>query len=780
MVRTGRSVDVSETRGSRLLKARDGGTRPGNLPVQLKEFVGRRRELAELSKAVEEHRLVTLLGPVGIGKTRLGLKLAEELWGDFADGAWLIELAHASEPELLAEKVATAMGITQPGVGSICDALRRRQALLLLDNCETILDHLAPVLDRLLTSAPRLRVVATSKKPIGIEYERRYPVPPLELPDAGRGYSPFELGQMDAVALFVSRARLRHADFALDATNGHDVARLVRFLDGLPLALELAAGWAATLSPVELLAYVSDHPQDLVDPDGRPRNPDHANLWEAIGASYAALPAPSQELVRELAVFEGGWSVESMRAVCRSDAAASMLVLRDLIERSFVTVDARPGGPNRFRMLGVIRRYAMTRLCEDGGFEAVAARFAAYFGQLAATASSRLTTRDGPAALQELDVELDNLRALMTLAGIDPELRLRTAVALGTYWLFRGLLAEGRLRLETALRAGSPAARVEALVSLSRLAWSQGELAHAARIGRHAFRAARVTGDRAGEAWALVRMAQAAFDLGQVPSSGCLASRAAGLAEELSDERLSAACALHLGQVALVEQRLDDAEAFLRRAIHLFSRTGRVDQHAIALAVRGRLRLAQGRLDEAETSLIESLSMLRDFRLPKHTVAVVESLAAVSTDRGDRGRAARLFGGAAGLLDRIGARPPRTAPMRQPILDRLDRLQRPEDLQAKEEGRAMDLDETIAYALGDPAPPTDVPEGDEVVAAPLSPQELRVGRLVAEGLTNVQVAKRLHLSARTVEGHIAHACNKLGCNNRVELTREMLRRGLIG
>ena len=764
------------------MRVRERELPPGNLPVQLKEFVGRREELAELSSAVRDNRLVTLLGPVGIGKTRLALRLAEELSGEFPDGAWLVELAGVSDAEVVIETIASVMGAMarQRGdpLASLCDAVRNRRALIVVDNCEQVLDQLAPVLARLLRSSPHLRVIATSRTPIRIGGERQYPVPPLAQQRPGSRYAPEDLGRMDAVALFVSRARLRRPGFAVDESNGQDVVRLVRFLDGLPLALELAAGWAATLSPAELLRHITGRMQDLVEHE-RAGNPRHASLWAAIDSSFLALAPACRALLVQLAVFSGGWNVEAMQAVCDPETDAPMVVLRDLVDHSLVTMQASPGGPTRFRMLQVIRRYAMQRLREAGQDEAVERRFAAHFARLAATAASALTTRAGPGWLQVLDVELDNLRAVLALDRVDPDLRLRVATALVPYWHFRGLLAEGRLRLDAALAGDpAPALAVAGLNGLARLSWSQGELGHAARVGRRAFRTARLAGDRAGEAWALVWIAKAGYESGRVRWACCLAERACQLGDELADERLIAACVLQLGEVAAVEGRLDDADALLGRAIQLYTRTEQVDQEAIALLLQGRLRLQQGRLDEAEAAFIRSLSTLRDFRLPRHTAPLVESLAAVFAGRGDRVRAARLAGAGAGLLQRMGARPPATAPGRNQVLSRLGPLQTVEARRAFEEGRTMELDEVIADALGDPAPPPVADEGAVDLAMPLSPRELEVAGLVAQGLTNQEIGRRLFISQRTVEGHVSGACNKFGFNNRVELAAEIIRRGL--
>ena len=758
----------------------------GNLPVQHKSFVGRQREIAELIGLVRRHRLVTLLGPVGIGKTRLALRLAETIQHDFRDGAWFVELTSPSQSVPLADTFARVLGVAASDgsdpLTRLCAALHGCRCLLVVDNCEGVVDQLATVVQRLVHECPDLKVVATSKRPVRIDAEREWRVPALDLPEADRDYSAAQLEAMDSVALFVERARRRDEAFAVERSGAGDVIGLVRYLDGLPLALELAAAWTGTLSPGELLLHLRRHPHDLEDGD-RGGDPRHSSLRAAIDSSYRSLDHECQELVAELSVFPSGWNLDAMDAVCAQGTGVSRAALRQLIDRSFVTMQAAPGGPTRYRMLGVIRRYAMNQLEETGHVDATLRRFVRHFADLATAAGSHLTTRDGPRWLQVLDVELDNLRAVLTLDQADPDDRLRVALALVPYWHLRGLLGEGLNRLDVIVRSGLPRspAVVQALNGLSRLSWARGDTDMAARMARQAFHVARRIHDSPGVAWSLVRMAQASFDANCPAAARRCAEHAHRLSAGWADGPLAAACLFQLGQVALVEGRLDEADTTLRRAIDLFARNDQVDQEAIALLILGRVRLRQDRIDDAEAVLIRSLSGVREFALPRHTVPIVESLAVVALRQGNRPRAARLYGGAAGLLRRMGARPPARAPMRKPNVVLLQPLATaPDTRRTFEEGCTMDVVALIAHALGDPTPvPEVVQDRSEPASDVLTARQLEVAELVAKGMTNKEIGARLHIKDRTVERHISDICDKWTCNNRTEIAVALMKRTLV-
>jgi predicted ATPase/DNA-binding CsgD family transcriptional regulator len=745
-----------------------------NLPAELSPFMGRERELSELSRLVHGTRLVSLLGPAGIGKTRLALRLAAMVARRFPDGAWLVQLAPVADGSLLPAVIAGALGIAEARPDetlSVLDAaIASREMLLVLDNCEHLVEHAAAVIEHLLRRCPGLTVLLTSRERLGVFGEVAWRVPPLDVPRPDRSYTLDELERVEAVALFADRARRANARFAVTPANQVDVVDLVRRLDGLPLAVELAAGWMETLSPGELARELDDRYQILVA-RGPVMSERHTSLWAAIDASYHRLDQAARDLFCQLGVFAGGWNLGGMAAVCRLESAPAVEVLGRLVDHSFVTVVPTAEGPTRYRLLNVLRRYALDELERSGQREATERRFADHVVTIAETAGASVSQREGPRWLAVLDGELDNLRAVFALeAAWADEPKLRLAVALILYWHFRGLLNEGRRHLEDVLRRGpdSPAA-VAARNGLSRLSWALGDLPGAARHSRAALRAARSIDDRAGLAHSLMRLGRVRLDAGRAAPARDALERSAELARAVGDEVLAGECLTLLGQVALVEGGADEADRLLRESVRVLARTGDVHREAVALQALGRLHLQQARVDEAEAALIRSLRDLREFALTRPTVPMLEGLAAVAADRGDHGRAARLVGAADGLLERMGARPPSSAPVRTAVAARWQAsLATPGADLAFTEGRQMELRQAIAFALRE-SPPAPQRRPPARPRPELTQRQLEVARLVARALSNKDIAARLKLSERTVEGHVEQICNKLGFNSRIQI-----------
>jgi non-specific serine/threonine protein kinase len=737
--------------------------------------MGRERELSELSRLVHGARLVSLLGPAGIGKTRLALRLAAMLSRRFPDGAWLVQLAPVADGDLLPAVIAGVLGIAEARPGetlAVLDAaLAPREMLLVLDNCEHLVERAAAVVEHLLRRCPGLTVLLTSRERLGVFGEVVWRVPPLDVPNSGRSYTPDELERVEAVALFTDRARRANARFSVTPANRGDVVDLVCRLDGLPLAVELAAGWMETLSPGELARELDQRYQILVA-RGPTMSERHTSLWAAIDSSYERLDPAARDLFCQLGVFAGGWNLGGMAAVCRLESAPAVDALGRLVDHSFVTVVPTDEGPTRYRLLNVLRRYALDGLERSGQREAIQRRFSDHVVTLAETASASLANREGPRWLAVLDAELDNVRAVFALEAAWAEsLKLRLAVALVAYWHFRGLLNEGRRHLEEVVGRIGPAspAAVAALNGLSRLSWALGDLRGAARHARAAFRSAGAGGDRSGAAFALLRLAKARFDAGRAPAALRAAERTAEIATGVEDEVLMGECITLLGQIALIEGRTDEADRLLHESVRLLARTGDVHREAVALQALGRLHLQQARVDEAEAALVRSLTQLREFALARPTVPMLEALAAVAADRGDHRRAARLVGAADGLLERMGARPPGTAPGRAAVAARWRAsLEAPGADQAFAEGRQLELRQAIAFALRE-SPPVMARRSPDPVRPVLTRRQLEVAALVAKAMSNREIASRLKLSERTVEGHVEQICNKLGFNSRVQI-----------
>ena len=603
-----------------------------NLPAELTPFIDRESELDLLRPLVHESRVLSLLGPAGIGKTRLALRLAAAVQRQFADGVWVVHLAPVRDGDLLPGVIAGALGIAEASAGEtlavLGATLSARELLLVLDNCEHLVDPVAAVLGELLRTCPGLTVLATSRERIGVVGEQTWKVPPLGTPDRNRRYTREELERVAAVELFLDRARRANASFSIGPGTTPGLVDLAWRLDGVPLAVELAAAWMEALSPAEL-ARELDRRYELLAARSHVVSDQHAGLWAAIESSYERLDSEARDLLRRLAVFPAGCNLGGVTAVSRLESGDAVEVLGRLVDHSFVTVVPAPEGPTRYRLLEVLRQFALARLEESGQQHAVRRRFADHIVRLTESASTTLTTREGPRWLLALDAELDNIRAVFDIeAAWAPQLQARLAVAMIPYWQFRGLFDEGRLRLR-ALAAGidqaSPAA-VRVLNGLSWLSWAQGELAGAARHARLAIRTARRIGDHEGSAYALLRLAQARFDAARLAAASRATERAAEIAARLRDRRLMAESVFQLGQIALVERRLGEADPLLRESVSLFAGIGLVDRETVALVVLGRLRLQQGRSEEAEAALLRGLATVRDFGLLRHCVPALESL----------------------------------------------------------------------------------------------------------------------------------------------------------
>lgn len=767
---------VSTTRGSSPREART------NLRPDVTHFVGREREIGELMHVHHDTRLLSLLGPAGVGKTRLAIRLATTIRRQFPDGAWLVRLAPVADGVLLPGVITEVLGIPEGGPGETLAileaALSSRHMLLVLDSCEHLADHVAVVVDQLLHGCPRLTIIATSRERLGLDAERVWRVPPLETPRRDHPYDPEELGRVESVALFVDRARRVNPGFAIVEASVAPLVELIRRLDGLPLAVELAATWMEAVSPGELVSELDDRYQILV---GRRAVTEwQASLRAAIESSHGRLDPAAQGLFHQLGLFAGGWNLGAMTAVCRLESGGALEVLGRLVDHSLVSVVPTAEGPTRYRLLEVLRWFALDSLQQSGQFEEAQRRFVDHFVSLAETASPHLTGREGPRWLARLDAELENIRAVFAIqAAWAVEPRLRLAAALVPYWHFRGLVNEGRLHLrelEAVMESASPAA-VRVLNGLSWLAWAQGDLGPAARHARAAFRRARRLGDARGGAYALLRLAQAQYDAGRLETSGRTTSRARQVADDLGYPLLQAECHLQVGSIALVERRLDEAERLLTESVRLFSLSERLDREAVALLVLGRTYLAQERAAAAEEALRRSLSVAREFMPVRHSIPILESLAALAADGRNYQRAATLVGAAAGLLRRVGARPPATAPMRAALAARWEpALRAPGADRAHAAGHAMDLPRAISYALGESAPPAARPHrATGAVREILTRRQLEIARLLPDGLSSKEIATRLNVSERTIEGHIETIFNRLGFNSRQQIVAWILR-----
>jgi predicted ATPase/class 3 adenylate cyclase len=498
---------------------------PNNLPVQLTSFVGRERALAEVGCLLAAERLVTLTGAGGVGKTRLALRVAADGLDRFPDGVWLVDLAPLADEALVPQAVAAAVGVREdpgrPLVATLADALRPKRLLLVLDNCEHLLEACARLAEGLLRACPDLRVLATSREALGLAGEAPYRVPSLALPAAPGPLSVEALAPSEAVRLFAARAATVRPGFAVTAQNAAAVAEVCRRLDGIPLALELAAARVRVLPVEPLLARLEDRFR-LLTGGSRTALARHQTLRAAVDWSYDLLGAAERTLFARLSGFAGGFTLEAAEAVGAGEGIEPVDVLdllTRLVDKSLVVAEEQPDGAARYRLLETLRQYAQETPAAHGGAEAVRARHAAYYLALAERAAPELEGPRQRAWLDRLEAELDNLRQALRWSqaeGGRAEAGLRLATALGHLWRLRGHQREGREWLEAALAlpAAAPrtAARAAALDGAGVLAWILGDGAAAGARLEASVALWRALGDGRGLGRALANLGLAALD----------------------------------------------------------------------------------------------------------------------------------------------------------------------------------------------------------------------------------------------------------------------------
>jgi predicted ATPase/DNA-binding SARP family transcriptional activator len=530
-------------------------TAPTNLPPERTSFVGRDDEIDRLRQLLASERLVTLTGPGGVGKSRLALRVAGALLDDHPGGVWLVELAGLADPALVPQQVLSVLGLPEAPPSAATDTLARhladRSALVVLDNCEHLVDACAALADAILRTLSPVTILATSREPLGVPGERTWRVPPLPAPVPDDEADLDALLCSDAARLFVDRAGAAAPDVDLRPAAA-DVARICARLEGIPLAIELAAARTRVLSPAQIASRLDDHLRLLV---GGPRVAPgrHQTLRAAIDWSYEALSAEQRTLFARLSVFAGGCVLEAAQAVCGEESAAGVIdSLAALVDKSLVTIDRGPRP--RYRMLETLRQYAGERLVEAGDAAASRGRHLRWAVDLAETGEGKLHGEEQATWLLVLDEEHDNLRAALEWAAEDGRIEdgLRLAAGLVRFWEIRGYLGQGRARLETLASAagGSAALRAKALNAAAVLAQRQGDIAGARRSYQESLVVQRARGDRLGEATAVHGLANLAVAEGDLVTGSSLFQENLAIARELGATRMEAASLMNLGVVA--------------------------------------------------------------------------------------------------------------------------------------------------------------------------------------------------------------------------------------
>ena len=590
-------------------------------------------------------RLLTLTGVGGSGKTRLALQAAAELVSVFRDGVWLVELGSLHDGALIAVEVAAALGVEQlPGRAmqeSLIGYLRSRHTLLVLDNCEHLLDDTVQLLDGLLRSCPQLQIMATSREALGMAGEVLYLVPSLSVPPPGAEPDLSALNEHEAVRLFVDRAAAVRPGFSLNAANRRAVADISRRLDGIPLAIELAASRIRAMSAEQLCARLDDR-FALLTGGSRTALPRQQTLEAAMDWSYDLLTAPEQQLLRRLSVFRGGFSMEAAERVGSAGERGrfdALDLLSRLVDKSLVGAEER-GDEMRYRLIETVRTYARSKLAETEDGRPVSARHAAYYLELAESAETRMRGPAETAWMRRLEAEHDNLRAAVewTLDERQTEMALRFSWALLTYWVARGFSQEGLRLVERALEGGEavdPLIKARGMEAASMLLHMHGDTARAGRLlaeSEAAFAALDAHHDRG---LALLRMAALVAAQGDHGRATDLYRRAMGLLDEAGDQWGVANCLEGQGDIALIDGDLDGARAAFQESLELRRRFNHPRSVAQSLVALGSIALAEAEYEQAGELLEEALALFKDVGSKHQMTSTTLRLGQVESVQGD-------------------------------------------------------------------------------------------------------------------------------------------------
>jgi len=687
--------------------------RINNLPAQPTPLVGRERELREVCGLLSEKevRLLTLTGPGGIGKTRLGLQVAAELLNEFEDGVFFVALAPITDPALVASAIAEALGVVEAGDQPLEEGLKGylhgKELLLLLDNFEQVLGG-APLVGELLSACPKLKVLATSRSVLKVYGEQEYPVSPLELPRPG-GLLPIDrLSQYEAVRLFIERAKAAKPDFSVTDENAPAVAEICMRLDGLPLAIELAAARKKLLTPSAMLQRLGSRLK-LLGGGSRDLPERQRTLRGTIEWSFALLEEGEQVLFARLAVFSGGRTLEAIEAVCDAEGDLPMDALEgvsSLLDKSLLRQEEGPEGEPRFVMLETIHEYARERLEASGEAEETSRLHAEYFLALTEAAEPELSGADQLACLERLEAEHDNMRAALTWSlEKEPETALRLAVALARFWEMRARFLEGSRWLEAALRQSDRAdfgTRAKLLSQAGTFAFYRTDFEHAIVLHGEALELYRQVGDDNGVAFALMCLGAQHMEKGDHERAAPFLEEALALSRRIGDKRNTAATLHNLGEVERQRGNYERAKALGTESIGLWREIK--DDYNLSMVVGwvGLLEVWSGdQPDLAEGFLNEALALERELGYWAYAAYCLEAFAGLAEARGQDARAARLWGAAEALRTDIGAPLPLDARrLYKPSMAAARALLgEAEWEEAFAQGMAMSAEEAAGYAL---------------------------------------------------------------------------------
>ncbi len=641
---------------------------PNNLPRQLTSFVGRERQLEEAKRLLASSPLLTLTGPGGVGKTRIALQLAGELLGELPDGAWLVDFGVLSDPDFLAPAVASALGLAeQPGrplLATIHDHLRSMELLLVLDNCEHVVAAAAELADSLLRGASSVRIVATSREALGISGEALFPVPSLALPEQDRSLPLEQLTAFEAIRLFADRASAVLPSFELTASSAAAVAQICRRLDGIPLALELAAARVRSLSVEQIAARLDDRFR-LLAGGSRAAVPRHQALRATVDWSFELLSDPERATWRRLSVFAGGFSLEAAEAICSGetvDEADVLDLLSRLVEKSLVVSESMPGEA-RFRLLETIRQYAREKLMDSAEAGDALRRHRDWYLSVVTRIEPQFFGPRQGSGLAELDREHDNVRAALEWSADEPgeaAAGLRLAAALWRFWEIRGHVEEGLAWLERMLAASSGeslTARSSALTGAGVLAFMQGDYDAAFAFHEESLVLHRQVGNPQSQAYAANNLANAAVQQGDYERARGLSEESLELVRGAGDIPGTAIALINLADVVARQGDLEASRSLFEEGIATFKAQGDGWGMAFALDSFGLVARRHGDYSSARTFLGEAMEISQRLGDERGVARALAHLAEVTAAEGDTGGASKLYGESLAIRQRLGDLP---------------------------------------------------------------------------------------------------------------------------
>jgi predicted ATPase/DNA-binding CsgD family transcriptional regulator/DNA-binding XRE family transcriptional regulator len=781
---------------------------PHDLPDPLTSFVGRKQEQADVVTLLgsPEVRLLTITGPGGVGKTRLAIAVAHQLRAENRDGVRFVDLVPVREPDQVLPTIAAALRIRDAGTTSplhaIAAQLRRSTRLLLLDNMEHVAASASDLVE-LLSICSELTILATSRSPLRVQGEWEYPLPPLELPAEEDNASLAILGETEAVALFTQRARLVKPDFQLTDDNAPAVVAVCRALDGLPLAIEMAAARIRPLPPESLLKRLRTRLPLLVSKD-RDLHERHRTLRATIQWSYNLLTAAEQRLYRTLSVFHSGWTLEAAESIAGNDKFDVLGTLEQLIDQSFVRVHEQTDGTIRFSMLETIREFGLEQLQAMGESETARCRHASYILALIDQASTQFRSADEASWMARLEAEHANLRAALQWTrarasqGDSQALSwsLRLAGEAWWFWFVRGHLREARDQLDAVVqlfrdhRAENPAIddSADAALAYAKCLFGKGCFAFWMADIEHydpPMQECRAIYQRFGHArdlalW-LIFTGFSAQHTGNFKEAEPLFDEGIVVFRELDDHAGIALGLLGMGETRLRKRQFAEAAGFLEESLARYEHINNARGIAAARATLGAVRIGQRDYDSAGTLLSESIrtrSAIGDKGGIAWCLERLAQLALADPSSSDNSstRAARLLGAARVLRDAIGSP---VDPVDQPMIAHLihevqQQLSETAFIAAWEAGRALPFDDVIEYAIHfrQDEPWVGIPGSN------LSRREIDVLKLLVEGYSNQQMAETLFISHHTVARHVKNIMNKLGVESRTAAATWATRNGL--